>query len=117
MRQWREIATCADRSFFRNNWMHALIKHLTKQLNNFRANAAESKREDVCATPKCAGAPKPRFAPVPARRRRQRFAQVRAAYRLIPWNQFYWELVQMEGGGASIACASVLLWRIDFPGA
>ena len=23
----------------------------------------------------------------------------------------------MEGGGASIACASVLLWRIDFPGA
>src|SRR5882724_5669985 len=49
MRQWREIATCTDRAFFRNNWMHAPIKHLTKQLNNFRANAAESKREDVCA--------------------------------------------------------------------
>ena len=29
--------------------MHALIKHLTKQLNNFGADAAESKREDVCA--------------------------------------------------------------------
>ena len=49
MRQWREIATCTDRSFFRNEWMHAPIEHLTKQFNNFRANAAESKREDVCA--------------------------------------------------------------------
>ena len=65
--------------------------------------------------PKYASVPNPRFAPVPARRQRQRFAQVRAAYRLIPWNQFYWQLVQMEGGGASIAYASVPLRGIDYP--
>src|SRR6266545_4655027 len=41
MREGREIATGADRTFFWNNRMHAAIQHLAKHLNDLEPKTAQ----------------------------------------------------------------------------
>src|SRR5262245_17607714 len=47
MRERREIATRTDRSFFRNNRVHAAVEHLAKQLDDIPTNSAEAERQHV----------------------------------------------------------------------
>ena len=49
MSERREIAAGAHRTFFRNDWMHATIKHLTKHLDDFGTDSAKPERKHVCA--------------------------------------------------------------------
>ena len=49
MRERREIATGADRSFFGNDRMHAAIEHFAKHLDDFEADSAEAERENIGA--------------------------------------------------------------------
>ena len=47
MRKRCEIATCADRAFFRNNGVHTAVQHLAKQLDNIPTDSAEAERQHV----------------------------------------------------------------------
>src|ERR1700736_1923950 len=49
MCQWREIATCSDRSLFRNDRMDAAIEHFAKQFDDFETNAAEPQSQHIRA--------------------------------------------------------------------
>src|SRR5206468_9847357 len=47
MRKRREIATRADRAFFRNNGVHTAVEHLAKQLDDIPTDSAEAERQHV----------------------------------------------------------------------
>src|SRR5437764_15277957 len=47
MRKRREIATCADRAFLRNNRVHTAVEHLAKQRDDIPTGSAEAERQHV----------------------------------------------------------------------
>src|SRR6266702_5931890 len=47
MRERREIATSADRAFFRNEWADASVEHFAKHLDDFEADPTESESKHV----------------------------------------------------------------------
>ena len=47
MRKRREIATCPDRAFLRNNGVHTAVEHLAKQRDDIPTDSAEAERQHI----------------------------------------------------------------------